>query len=75
MQSCGIDFGTSNSTLGVVEGATPALAAGGGAATLPSAVFWAEDGPPLFGRAGIEAYLEGDDGRLMRALKSTLGTP
>lgn len=76
MQSCGIDFGTSNSTLGVVEGGQPRLLPlEGGAATLPSAVFWAEDGPPLFGRAGIEAYLEGDDGRLMRALKSTLGTP
>lgn len=75
MRSCGLDFGTSNSTLGIVEGGRARLLPlEGEAATLPSAVFWAEDGPPLFGRAAIAAYLEGEDGRLMRGLKSTLGS-
>lgn len=75
MASCGIDFGTSNSTLGLAtaEGAR-LVALEGAEVTLPSAVFWAEDGPPLMGRAGIAAYLEGEDGRLMRGLKSTLGS-
>ena len=75
MASCGIDFGTSNSTLGLAgpHGAR-LVALEGGEVTLPSAVFWAEDGPPLMGRAGIAAYLEGDEGRLMRGLKSTLGS-
>ena len=70
--ACGLDFGTSNSTLGLggaliaLEGASP---------TLPSAVFWEVDGgPPLFGRAAIAAYLEGEEGRLLRGLKSTLGS-
>jgi hypothetical chaperone protein len=43
--------------------------------TLPSAVFWESDGAaPEFGRAAIAAYVRGDDGRLMRGLKSTLGS-
>jgi hypothetical chaperone protein len=46
-----------------------------GHVTLPSAVFWDSEGaPPEFGRAGIAAYVRGDDGRLMRGLKSTLGS-
>ena len=32
------------------------------------------DGAVLIGRAAIEAYVDGDDGRLMRTLKSVLGT-
>lgn len=74
--SCGIDFGTSNSTLGIAD-ATGArlIAVEGEAVTLPSAVFWETDGtPPRFGRAAITAYLDGEDGRLMRGLKSTLGS-
>lgn len=40
------------------------------------AVFWQTEGtPPLFGRAAIAAViLDGEDGRLMRGLKSTLGS-
>lgn len=74
--ACGIDFGTSNSTVGMAD-ATGARLLGleGGSPTLPSAVFWQTEGaPPLFGRAAIAAYLEGDEGRLMRGLKSTLGS-
>lgn len=70
--ACGLDFGTSNSTLGV---AGHLIALEGGSVTLPSAVFWESDGtPPRFGREGIAAYLEGEDGRLLRGLKSTLGS-
>lgn len=72
----GIDFGTSNSTLGMAD-STGAwlLALEEGSPTLPSAVFWQTEGAsPLFGRAAIAAYLEGDEGRLMRGLKSTLGS-
>ncbi|WP_151719551.1 Hsp70 family protein [Gemmobacter serpentinus] len=75
MASCGIDFGTSNSTLGMADAdGARLLPLEENEATLPSAVFWAEDGPPLMGRAGINAYLEGEEGRLMRGLKSTLGS-
>ncbi len=74
--SCGIDFGTSNSTVGVA-GASGArlIALEGDHVTLPSAVFWESDGSaPLFGRAAIDEYVRGIDGRLMRGLKSTLGS-
>ncbi|MDP3263346.1 MAG: Hsp70 family protein [Tabrizicola sp.] len=74
--ACGIDFGTSNSTVGLVDsGGARLLALEAGSPTLPSAVFWQTEGaPPLFGRAAVAAYLEGDEGRLMRGLKSTLGS-
>jgi hypothetical chaperone protein len=75
-QSCGIDFGTSNSTIAIAD-ATGArlIALEDGAHILPSAVFWESDGAaPEFGRAAIAAYVRGDDGRLMRGLKSTLGS-
>ncbi|WP_431299698.1 Hsp70 family protein [Tabrizicola sp. BL-A-41-H6] len=74
--ACGIDFGTSNSTVGLADaGGARLLALEEGSVTLPSAVFWQTEGaPPLFGRAAVAAYLEGDEGRLMRGLKSTLGS-
>jgi len=75
-QFCGIDFGTSNSTVGLADtNGARLIALEEDAATLPSAVFWQTEGtPPLFGRAAIAAYLDGEDGRLMRGLKSTLGS-
>ena len=72
----GLDFGTSNSTLSVVrDGRAQLIALEGDAPTLPSAVFWPDDRAPLtFGRAAMAAYLSGEEGRLIRGLKSTLGT-
>ena len=72
----GIDFGTSNSTVGVVENGRPGLLAlEDGQATLPSAIFFDfEGGAPLFGRRAIGDYTDGVEGRLMRALKSVLGS-
>jgi hypothetical chaperone protein len=75
MSICGLDFGTSNTTLGTIEGHTPVLAAlETGYTTIPSAIFYEVDGPVLIGRKAIEAYVEGAPGRLMRSLKSVLGT-
>jgi hypothetical chaperone protein len=76
-QVCGVDFGTSNSTVSIIEnGESRLIALEGAATTIPSAVFWDSDGaPPEFGRAAMAAYTEGWDGRLMRGLKSTLGSP
>jgi len=74
-QTCGIDFGTSNSTVSVADGdAARLIPLEGAQVTLPSAVFWHSDEPPEFGRAAIEAYVRGEEGRLMRGLKSTLGS-
>ncbi len=73
---CGIDFGTSNSTVALADaGKAWLIGLEDGQATLPSAVFWESDGgAPDYGRAAIAAYMRGDDGRLLRGLKSTLGS-
>jgi hypothetical chaperone protein len=74
--SCGIDFGTSNSTAAwAPQGRASLLALEDGKATLPSVVFFhAEDARVTYGREALADYLLGDEGRLMRSLKSLLGT-
>ncbi len=79
--ACGVDFGTSNSTVGFIgpraSGATGStlLALEDGKATLPSVVFFnADDDEVSYGRAALAGYLAGYEGRLMRSLKSLLGT-
>src|SRR5688572_6949577 len=75
MSICGLDFGTSNTTLGTIEGSEPVLVALEAAeTTIPSAMFYETDGAVLIGRRAVEAYVEGAPGRLMRSLKSVLGT-
>ncbi|WP_319484460.1 Hsp70 family protein [uncultured Cohaesibacter sp.] len=73
---CGLDFGTSNSTLGLMNNGKPELVAlEGDEVTIPSALFFDfEDHGIHFGRDAIDTYLEGGEGRMMRALKSILGT-
>ncbi len=76
-ESCGVDFGTSNSTVGWCRpGESILLPLEDGKVTLPSVIFFhAEDLHARFGRAAIADYLSGFEGRLMRSLKSLLGTP
>jgi hypothetical chaperone protein len=87
---CAIDFGTSNSAVALPGAEAGAAAAGrvairlvpleGEHRTMPTAVFYATegaetDGPPrCYGRAALAAYVEGRDGRLMRSMKSILGS-
>jgi hypothetical chaperone protein len=74
---CGLDFGTSNSTLGATDagGAPLLLPIEGDHLTIPSAVFFDfEQDRALFGREAVTAYIGGTDGRLLRALKSILGS-
>lgn len=75
-RACGLDFGTSNSTVGCLRPGQPTLLAlEEGKVTLPSVVFFnAEDNSTSFGRAGLGEYLAGYEGRLMRSLKSLLGS-
>ena len=74
---CGLDFGTSNSTIGTWQNNAPTLAyVENSHLTIPSAIFFDfETATPHFGRTAIAHYYNGKDGRLMRALKSVLGTP
>ena len=75
-RACGIDFGTSNSTVGCLRPGLPTLLPmEEGKVTLPSVVFFnAEEESTRFGRAGLVDYLAGYEGRLMRSLKSLLGS-
>lgn len=75
--ACGLDFGTSNSTLGVYDAAGPRLVAlEGDHVAVPSAVFFGAEADTalLIGRAAVAAYTEGASGRLLRSLKSILGS-
>ncbi|RUM98548.1 Hsp70 family protein [Pseudaminobacter arsenicus] len=74
--SGGIDFGTSNSTVGIFRGGRPKLVAlEGEQVTMPSAVFYNfEDNGTYFGRRAIADYTDHAEGRLLRALKSVLGS-
>jgi len=75
--ACGLDFGTSNSTLGRIgpDGQPQLLSLEGGQATMPSVLFFGfEDDGVHFGRAALAEYVTGAEGRLMRSLKSVLGT-
>ena len=74
--ACGIDFGTSNSTAGWSRpGQRALLPLEDDKLTLPSVIFFhAEDAHVSYGRAALADYLDGHEGRLMRSLKSLLGT-
>ncbi|MBH1964821.1 MAG: Hsp70 family protein [Comamonadaceae bacterium] len=74
----GIDFGTSNSAVSWAqpEGTAQLIALEGNALSIPTAVFYnAEDRTTHFGRDAVSQYLVGTEGRLMRSLKSLLGSP
>jgi hypothetical chaperone protein len=75
MSICGLDFGTSNTTLGTIENHAPVLAElEADHTTIPSSIFYEVDGAVLIGRKALEGYVDGAPGRLMRSLKSVLGT-
>ena len=80
---CAIDFGTSNSAIALPAGGdrVKLVAVEAGLPTMPTAVFYTLDGcgpadepRRLYGRAAMAAYIEGVDGRLMRSMKSVLGS-
>jgi hypothetical chaperone protein len=79
---CAIDFGTSNSAIALPAGEGVRLVElEDGQPTMPTAVFYAVEGLAAheepqrhFGRAAVAAYVEGIEGRLMRSMKSILGS-
>lgn len=73
----GIDFGTSNSAAAFVaeDGLARPLLLEGSATAIPTAIFFnSEDRSTHFGREAMALYLAGTEGRLMRSLKSILGS-
>ncbi len=79
---CAIDFGTSNSAIALVQrNGTRLVELEPGHDTMPTAVFYAVEGlsgaqepERSFGRAAVAAYVDGVEGRLMRSMKSILGS-
>ena len=74
---CGVDFGTTNSTVGLCSksGDPFLIPVEGDNLIIPSALFFSlEDGSVHFGRSAVHEYMDGAEGRFMRALKSILGT-
>ncbi|MBI3712885.1 MAG: Hsp70 family protein [Burkholderiales bacterium] len=73
---CGVDFGTSNSTVAWHDGSqVRLLTLEDDKPTLPSVIFFNADLDEVaYGRAALTAYLDGYEGRLMRSMKSLLGT-
>ena len=75
-QVVGIDFGTSNSAVSYYTPAGPKLVRLlPGQTSIPSAIFAeAESGKFQFGKTAIDSYISGTEGRLLRSLKSILGS-
>ena len=74
--ACGIDFGTSNSAVGVSDAGGPRLLPiQRGTTSVPTALFFAfDDDSTTFGHDALERYFAREPGRYLRAIKSILGT-
>jgi hypothetical chaperone protein len=73
----GIDFGTSNSAAALIDaqGQLQVIPLDGTRAEMPTALFFSsETHTVLYGSEAMQAYLNGAEGRLLRSLKSLLGS-
>ncbi|WNO04674.1 Hsp70 family protein [Rhodoferax mekongensis] len=78
----GIDFGTSNSACALIDahGALQVIPLDGAKAEMPTALFFASETVDaarhtvLYGADAMQAYLNGTEGRLLRSLKSLMGS-
>lgn len=73
----GIDFGTSNSACALIDaqGTLQVIPLDGTKAEMPTALFFAsETHTVLYGADAMQAYLNGTEGRLLRSLKSLMGS-
>ncbi|UFH53756.1 Hsp70 family protein [Spirosoma sp. KNUC1025] len=74
--SCGIDFGTSNSSIAIANDGTISLVPVENThITIPSAIFFRRiDNKPFYGRTAVNMFFDREEGRFMRSLKRVLGT-
>ncbi len=75
--SCGIDFGTSNSSIALAANNDIKLVpVEEDSVTIPSALFFNRKVQKTFyGRTAVQQFLGREEGRFMRSLKRILGTP
>jgi len=80
---CAIDFGTSNSAIALCgpDGRMGLVEVEPDQRTMPTAVFYQtedlaahEEPQRIYGRPALAAYVQGHEGRLMRSMKSILGS-
>lgn len=74
--SCGIDFGTSNSSIALANnGAISLVPVEDAQVTMPSALFFRRvDNKAFYGRTAVDLFFNRQPGRFMRSLKRVLGT-
>jgi len=75
--ACGVDFGTTNSAACLVSGGKTRMVPldSAGQVTTPSAIYFdLNNGNLIYGRNALARYHTREGGRLMRSLKSLLGT-
>ncbi|MGM9509176.1 Hsp70 family protein [Larkinella sp. GY13] len=75
--SCGIDFGTSNSSIALANDDEISLVPVEQThVTIPSAIFFQRaDNKAFYGRTAVNLFFDRQQGRFMRSLKRVLGTP
>jgi hypothetical chaperone protein len=74
--ACGIDFGTSNSSIAVCDAFGPRLLPiQHGSTSAPTALFFSfDDDSTEFGHEALQRYLAREPGRYLRSIKSLLGS-
>ena len=73
----GIDFGTTNSSVGFVKNSTENVSLipfDQIHSTVPTAIFYDKNNTILFGHEAVSSYISGEEGRFIRSIKRILGT-
>jgi hypothetical chaperone protein len=74
-KACGLDFGTSNSSIGYFSAGKATLTQFQGKTYIPSAIFFDyEKEETMFGNEAIERYVDGAEGRMIWSPKNALGS-
>lgn len=72
---CGLDFGTSNSSIGFWQNGELRLTKFGNKTYTPSSIFFEfDEDKPCFGEKAINRYIDGKEGRMIWSPKNALGT-